>query len=71
MTLAEFVEAVFVPEHVALKKAELDFDAQMKSLGISEEKLAYDDVASARAREVAVKDHTPMMLAIGMDFGSS
>lgn len=54
---------------VALKKAEEDFQVQMKQLGISEEKLSFDDTASARAREVAVKDHTPAVLAYGITVG--
>ena len=48
---------------LALKKAESDFQVQMKSLEISEEKLSFDDTASARAREVAVKDWTPRIIA--------
>lgn len=48
---------------LALKKAENDFQVQMKELGISEEKLVYDDIANARSREVAVKDTTPRNLA--------
>lgn len=54
---------------VALKKADNDFQVQMKQLGISEEKLSFDDTASARAREVAVKDHTPAVLAYGITVG--
>jgi hypothetical protein len=48
---------------LALKKAEDDFTVQMRTLGIADEKLAYDDTASARAREVAVKDNTPRIIA--------
>ena len=48
---------------LALKKAENDFTVQMKTLDISEEKLSFDDVANARAREVAVKDSTPRIIA--------
>jgi hypothetical protein len=46
-----------------LKQSEQDFRAKMAELGISEEKLVYDDVANARAREIAVKDATPAKLA--------
>jgi hypothetical protein len=46
-----------------LKQADSDFKEQMAALGISEEKLSYDDMASARAREVAVRDSTPRQLA--------
>lgn len=48
---------------LALKKAEDDFQVQMRTLGIAEEKLAYDDTASARSREIAVKDNTPKIIA--------
>ncbi len=48
---------------LALKKAEEDFQVQMKTLGISEEKLVYDDIANARAREIATKDQTPKYMA--------
>lgn len=46
-----------------LKKADQAFQARMKELGISEEKLVFDDIANARAREVAIKDTTPRNLA--------
>jgi len=48
---------------LALKKAEQDFQVEIKTLGISEEKLVYDDIANARAREMSVKDATPRNLA--------
>lgn len=54
---------------LALKQAENDFQVQMKSLGISAEKLVYDDIANARAREIAVKDNTPAILAYAITFG--
>jgi hypothetical protein len=46
-----------------LKQAEMDFKARMAELGLSEEKLSFDDRASARSREVAVKDNTPRIIA--------
>jgi hypothetical protein len=48
---------------LALKKAEQDFQVQMKELGISEEKLVYDDIANARGREIQLRDSTPRNLA--------
>src|SRR5579862_9755344 len=54
---------------LALKKADQDFQVQLKSLGIQEEQLAYSDTASARAREIAVKDWTPQILAYGVTIG--
>jgi purine-cytosine permease-like protein len=46
-----------------LKQAENDFAVQMKTLDIKREQLDYDDRANARAREIAVRDHTPRNLA--------
>lgn len=46
-----------------VKQAEQDFTVRMKELGISEDKLVYDDIANARAREIAVRDNTPRNLA--------
>lgn len=54
---------------LAIKKAEQDFQVQMKSLGISEDKLVYDDIANARARQIAVKDDTPAILAYAITVG--
>jgi hypothetical protein len=56
------------PEQLLLlKKADQEFAVRMKELGINEvrdlEKLAVDDRASARAREVATKDVTTKILA--------
>jgi len=46
-----------------LKQADNDFQAQLKALDISEEKLHTDDTANARAREVSVHDSTPRIIA--------
>lgn len=54
---------------LGLKKAENDFQVQMKQLGIDEEKLSFDDTANARARDMAVKDLTPQILAYGVTAG--
>lgn len=54
---------------LALRKAEQDFTVRMKELGISEEKLVYDDIANAREREVALKDNTPAILAYSITIG--
>lgn len=54
---------------LALKKSEQEFAVQMKTLGIEEEKLGFDDTANARAREMAVKDSTPSILAYGTTVG--
>lgn len=54
---------------LALQKSNQDFQVQMKQLGIDEQKLSFDDTANARAREVAVKDMTPKVLAYGISIG--
>jgi len=48
---------------LALRKGEQEFTARMRELGISEEQLVFQDVANARAREIAVHDNTPKVLA--------
>jgi len=48
---------------LAIKKANDDFLIQMEQLGITKDKLIFDDRANARAREVAVRDRTPAHLA--------
>jgi len=48
---------------LALKKADQDFELQLEKLGIEKDKLVFDDIANARAREIAVKDSTPRYMA--------
>ncbi len=58
---------------LALKKADQDFQAHMAELGFADTealtKLGADDRDSARKREIAVRDATPKMLAIGVTVG--
>lgn len=54
---------------LALRKAEQDFEVRMRELGISEDKLVFDDIANARSREIAVRDTTPRNLAYGVTVG--
>jgi hypothetical protein len=50
-------------KQAALQQAELDFQSQMAALGFKDaealEELATEDRASARQREIAVRDYTP------------
>lgn len=52
-----------------LKQADNDFQTQMKTLEISEEKLSFDDTANARAMEIATRDSTPRYLAYLITLG--
>lgn len=56
-----------------LKQAEYDFKLQMEQLGFDNiekmEAIAAADRASARAREIAVRDHTPQILAYAVTIG--
>lgn len=52
-----------------LKQADNDFQAQMKALEISEEKLTFDDRSNARAMEVATRDTTPKYMAYLITIG--
>ena len=52
-----------------LKKAEIEFDLKMAEIGLKEEQLVYGDIADARARQIAMKDHTPAILtAVALTF---
>jgi len=46
-----------------LKALDAEFQEKMKQLDIDLDKMAYSDRADARAREVALKDKTPRVLA--------
>lgn len=54
---------------LALKKADADFSVAMGRLNLDRDKLVFDDRASARAREAAVKDHAPFALAVAVTCG--
>jgi hypothetical protein len=70
-------EALYVnatPEQrLALKQEDDNFAIRMKELGIQEvedlEKIAADDRASARSREIQVRDKTPTVLACVVTIG--
>jgi hypothetical protein len=67
-------EAMANPEQLAvLKKIDDDFAVQMKALDIQDcealAKIAADDVANARQREMTVKDKIPALLAVLITLG--
>lgn len=69
-TVADEALLQATPEQLlALKQAEQAFAVQLEQLGINRDKLVYDDIANARAREVAVRDHTPAVLAYAVTVG--
>lgn len=50
----------------ALRKIDNDFKVQMAQIGFEEDQLRFQDTASARAREIAIQDWTPRILAFGV-----
>lgn len=58
------------PEQLAaLKKIDNDFQIKMQEMGLDVEKLNQANTANARAREIAVKDKIPAILAILVTIG--
>jgi hypothetical protein len=54
---------------LAIKQAESAHAEKLVQMGIDRDKLAFDDTANARAREIAVRDNTPKVLAYGVTIG--
>lgn len=52
-----------------LKEADNAFRTHMADVGLSEDQLVFDDKANARAREIALRDYTPAVLAYGITIG--
>lgn len=52
-----------------LREIETEFEKDMAQVGIDFERIAADDRASARGREIAVKDSMPAVLAVGVTLG--
>ncbi|RME56706.1 hypothetical protein D6779_10110 [Candidatus Parcubacteria bacterium] len=61
--LAEAVKQASPEQLLALKKADQDFAKAMKSLDVDLEKIASADRASARQREISLRDNAPKILA--------
>ena len=61
--VAEYLQSASPKDLLALKDADHQFKLDMKALGISHTKLIMDDKDSARRREMAIRDITPMALA--------
>lgn len=58
------------PEQIAsLKKADAEFKIRMKELDVDLDRIAFEDRADARAREAAVGDLTPRILAAAITVG--
>lgn len=52
-----------------VRQSEQEFAVKMQELGIKREQLVYEDIANARARQIAVKDVTPAVLAYAVTIG--
>lgn len=52
-----------------LKEIDLEFERELQAAGVKLEEIAAEDRANARAREIAVKDHTPAVLALIVTVG--
>lgn len=67
------VESATHEQLLAIKQADNDFALKMQALGYDHieklEALAVDDRKSARDRQVALRDSTPTLLAIGVTLG--
>jgi hypothetical protein len=67
--VATVLSAATPEQLAAVKAAEHDFTVKMKELDISVSKLDEDDRASARVREMTLKDWTPAILAYVLTVG--
>lgn len=63
------VAAMSPDDAVKLAQADSDLKAKLAQAGVDMAKIAADDTANARAREIAVKDHAPMVLAVLLTVG--
>lgn len=63
------VAAMSPDDAVKLAQADSDLRSKLAQAGVDMAKIAADDTANARAREIAVKDKTPMVLAVMLTLG--
>lgn len=71
--ISEAVAGATPDQLLALKQADNDFAAKMQAMGFAHtedlEKIAADDRASARLREITLKDRLPSILSMGITLG--
>jgi hypothetical protein len=67
--LAQQIVGLTPDQLVTLKSAEMEFQKHLADVGVDLERIAASDRDSARKREIAVHDVTPMLLAIGLTIG--
>ncbi len=67
--LETHLEAASPDDLLALKQAELEFTAKMEEAGIELERVAAGDRASARDRQVQMRDWTPSALGLAVILG--
>jgi hypothetical protein len=68
-TMAKAMEKATPDQLLALKNAEQQFKLDMEKLGVDKDRIEAADRASAREREINLKDHTPAVLAGGVTCG--
>ncbi len=68
-SVATVLSAATPEQLAAIKAADYDFAVKMKELDISVTKLDEDDRASARTREMTLRDRTPAILAYVLTLG--
>jgi hypothetical protein len=58
---------------IALKQADAELQAKLQEMGFQHEedvmKLEMEDVANARSREIAIRDHVPAVMGYGVTLG--
>lgn len=67
--LAKAITAATPEQLLAIKQAETALETRLAELGIDLERIHAADRDSARAREIAVRDHTPAALAFVVTLG--